>query len=137
MMGVALASSAFRHALAYAKDRIQGSQIMQKDPTVAVPIIQHTDVHRMLLKQKSIVEGIRMLCLYCCFTMDLRRVSTNEVETEKRQGMIGVLTPIVKSYCTEMGLMVNDLAVQTYGVYGYCREYPVEPHVRSENQYDL
>lgn len=132
MMGVALASSAYRHALAYAKDRIQGSNIMQKDPTVTVPIIQHPDVRRMLLKQKSIVEGIRMLCLYCYFAMDRRRAATNEAETEKWQGMIEVLTPIVKSYCTEMGLVVNDLAVQTYGGYGYCREYPVEQLMRDQ-----
>jgi alkylation response protein AidB-like acyl-CoA dehydrogenase len=132
MMGVALASSAYRHALAYAKERIQGSNIMQKDPTVAVPIIQHPDVRRMLLKQKSIVEGIRLLCLYCYFAMDRRKAAANDVETEKWQGMIEVLTPIVKSYCTEMGLVVNDLAVQTYGGYGYCREYPVEQLMRDQ-----
>ena len=46
--------------------------------------------------------------------------------------MIEMLTPIVKSYCTEMGLVVNDLAVQTYGGYGYCREYPVEQLMRDQ-----
>jgi hypothetical protein len=132
MMGVSLASSAYRHALAYAKDRIQGSNIMQKDPTVAVPIIQHPDVRRMLLKQKSIVEGIRMLCLYCYYAMDRRKAATDETGTDKWQGMLEMLTPIVKSYCTEMGLVVNDLAVQTYGGYGYCREYPVEQFMRDQ-----
>jgi len=132
MMGVALASAAYRHALSYAKDRIQGSNVMQKDPTVTVPIIQHPDVRRMLLKQKSIVEGIRMLCLYCYFAMDRRRAATANEEVDKWQGMIEVLTPIVKSYCTEMGLVVNDLAVQTYGGYGYCREYPVEQFMRDQ-----
>ncbi len=131
-MGVALASSAYRHALSYAKERIQGSNVMQKDPTVTVPIIQHPDVRRMLLKQKSIVEGIRMLCLYCYYSMDLRKAATNDVETEKWQGIIEVLTPIVKSYCTDMGMVVNDLAVQTYGGYGYCREYPVEQLMRDQ-----
>lgn len=133
MMGVALASSAYRHALAYAKERIQGSNIMQKDPTVTVPIIQHPDVRRMLLKQKSIVEGIRLLCLYCYYAMDRRKAAgSDEAAADKWQGMIEVLTPIVKSYCTEMGLVVNDLAVQTYGGYGYCREYPVEQLMRDQ-----
>ena len=132
MMGVALASSAYRHALAYAKDRVQGSNVMLKDPTVTIPIIQHPDVRRMLLKQKSIVEGIRMLCLYCYYVMDRRKAATDEMETDKWQAMIEVLTPIVKSYCTEMGLVVNDLAVQTYGGYGYCREYPVEQFMRDQ-----
>jgi alkylation response protein AidB-like acyl-CoA dehydrogenase len=132
MMGVALASSAYRHALAYSKDRIQGSNVMLKDPTVTVPIIQHPDVRRMLLKQKSIVEGIRLLCLYCYYAMDRRKAAVSEEETDKWQGMIEMLTPIVKSYCTEMGLVVNDLAVQTYGGYGYCREYPVEQLMRDQ-----
>ncbi len=132
MMGVALASSAYRHALAYAKDRVQGSNIMQKDPLVTVPIIQHPDVRRMLLKQKSTVEGIRLLCMYCYFAMDRRKAAVNEAETEKWQGMIEILTPIVKAYCTEMGMVVNDLAVQTYGGYGYCREYPVEQMMRDQ-----
>ena len=132
MMGVALASSAYRHALAYAKERIQGSNVMLKDPTVTIPIIQHPDVRRMLLKQKSIVEGIRMLCLYCYYVMDRRKAATDETQTDKWQGMIEMLTPIVKSYCTEMGLVVNDLAVQTYGGYGYCREYPVEQLMRDQ-----
>ena len=132
MMGVALASSAYLHALEYAKQRYQGSNIMSKDPTVQVPIIQHPDVRRMLLKQKSLVEGIRLLCLYCYFAMDKRTVATTEEDKEKWSGMIEMLTPIVKSYCTEMGLVVNDLAVQTYGGYGYCREYPVEQLMRDQ-----
>jgi hypothetical protein len=86
----------------------------------------------MLLKQKSIVEGIRMLCLYCYYAMDRRRAATGDEEADKWQGMIEVLTPIVKSYCTEMGLVVNDLAIQTYGGYGYCREYPVEQFMRDQ-----
>ncbi len=132
LMGVALGSSGYLHALDYAKQRYQGSNIMSKDPTVQVPIIQHPDVRRMLLKQKSVVEGIRMLCMYCYYAMDMQKVVTTEEEKEKWSGMIEMLTPIVKSYCTEMGLLVNDLAVQTYGGYGYCREYPVEQLMRDQ-----
>ncbi|MCX7981746.1 MAG: acyl-CoA dehydrogenase [Syntrophales bacterium] len=132
MMGVALASAAYLHALDYAKQRLQGSNIMAKDPTVQVPIIQHPDVRRMLLKQKSYVEGIRLLCMFCYYAMDKRKVAETEEEREKWEGMVEMLTPIVKSYCTEMGLMVNDLAIQTYGGYGYCKEYPVEQMMRDQ-----
>lgn len=132
MMGVALASAAYLHALDYAKQRYQGSNIMSKDATVQVPIIQHPDVRRMLLKQKSISEGIRLLCLYCYYAMDKQKVASTPEEKEKWSGMIEMLTPIVKSYCTEMGLAVNDLAVQTFGGYGYCREYPVEQLMRDQ-----
>jgi alkylation response protein AidB-like acyl-CoA dehydrogenase len=131
-MGVSLASSAYLHALAYAKERLQGSNIMTKDPSVQVTIIQHPDVRRMLLKQKSLVEGIRLLCLYCYYVMDMKKVAATPEEVDKWQGMVEILTPIVKSYCTEMGFVVNDLAVQTYGGYGYCREYPVEQMMRDQ-----
>lgn len=132
MMGVSLATAAYRHALAYTKERIQGSNVMQKDPELTVPIIQHPDVRRMLLKQKSLVEGIRLLCMYCYYCMDRRRAAATEEETDKWQGIIEILTPIVKSYCTEMGMVVNDLAVQSFGGYGYCREYPVEQMMRDQ-----
>ena len=132
MMGVSLATAAYRHALAYTKERIQGSNVMQKDPTITVPIIQHPDIRRMLLKQKSLVEGTRLLCMYCYYCMDRRKAATTEEETDKWQGIIEILTPIVKSYCTEMGMVVNDLAVQSFGGYGYCREYPVEQMMRDQ-----
>ncbi len=132
LMGVALGSAAYLHALDYAKQRYQGSNILSKDANVQVPIIQHPDIRRMLLKQKSIVEGIRLLCMYCYFCMDKVKVAASEEDKEKWMGMIEMLTPIVKSYCTEMGLVVNDLAVQTYGGYGYCREYPVEQLMRDQ-----
>ncbi len=69
MMGVALASAAYLHALDYAKQRLQGSNIMSmKDPNAPqVPIIQHPDVRRMLLKQKSITEGIRAMAYFCYY----------------------------------------------------------------------
>jgi hypothetical protein len=131
-MGVAVGSAAYLHALDYAKQRYQGSSITSKDPNVQVPIIQHPDIRRMLLRMKSLVEGMRILCMYCYLAMDKVKVADSEEEKEKWQGMIEMFTPIVKSYCTEMGLHVNDLAIQTYGGYGYCREYPVEQMMRDQ-----
>jgi len=134
MMGVSLASAAYLHALSYAKDRVQGANVMNmKDPNApAVPIIQHPDVRRMLIKMKSYVEGMRLLTYYCYYVMDKKMVVTTDEETEKWQGMIEMLTPIIKSYCTDWGMMVCDTAVQTYGGYGYCREYPVEQMMRDQ-----
>jgi hypothetical protein len=59
-------------------------------------------------------------------------LSGNEEQKEYWHGMIEVLTPLVKSYGTEMGMVVCDLAVQTYGGYGFCREYPVEQMMRDQ-----
>ncbi len=134
MMGVALASAAYLHALDYAKQRLQGSNIMSmKDPNAPqVPIIQHPDVRRMLLKQKSITEGIRALAYFCYYCMDREAIAESDKEKEKWHGCIELLTPMVKSFCTDMGMVVCDLAVQTYGGYGYCREYPVEQMMRDQ-----
>lgn len=134
MMGVALSSAAYLHALDYAKERLQGVNIAKmKDPTAPqVPIIQHPDVRRMLLKMKSITEGTRALTLYCYYAMDKIRAATTDEEKDKWQGMIEVLTPLVKSYCTDMGMVVNDIAIQTYGGYGFCKEYPVEQMMRDQ-----
>jgi len=139
MMGVSLAMSAYLHALDYAKQRIQGSNIIavaMKDPNAkAVPIIQHPDVRRMLLKQKSVTDGIRALALLCYYAMDREfnaGFENNEQEKEYWHGMIEMLTPMVKSYCTERGMEVCSDAVQTYGGYGYCREYPVEQMMRDQ-----
>ena len=134
MMGVALGGAAFRHALQFSKERIQGSNIINmKDPNAPkVPIIQHPDVRRMLLTMKSYVEGMRLLTLLCYHSMDMAKVVETEEEKDKWVGMIEMLTPIVKGYCTEKGLYVNDLAIQTYGGYGYCKEYPVEQMLRDQ-----
>jgi alkylation response protein AidB-like acyl-CoA dehydrogenase len=134
MMGVSLATAAYLHALSYTKERYQGANIMlMKDPNAPqVPIIQHPDVRRMLLKMKSISDGIRILCIYCYYCMDKKFAATTDEEKEKWQGMIEMITPIVKAYCTEKGMVVNDLAVQAYGGYGYCREYPVEQMMRDQ-----
>ncbi len=139
MMGASLAGAAYLHALDYSKQRIQGANIIEvamkvEDPK-AVPIIQHPDVRRMLLRMKSVSEGIRALCFFCYYCMDEEMnaiLAGNEEQKEYWHGMIEVFTPIVKSYCTDMGMDVCQLAVQTYGGYGFCREYPVEQMMRDQ-----
>jgi alkylation response protein AidB-like acyl-CoA dehydrogenase len=139
MMGASLAGASYLHALDYCKQRIQMPNViaaaMGDKNAPAVPIIQHPDVRRMLLKMKSITEGIRALALFCYFCMDNEvnaELSGNEEHREYWHGLIEVLTPLVKAYGTEMGMVVCDLAVQCYGGYGYCREYPVEQLMRDQ-----
>src|SRR5262249_15637920 len=64
--------------------------------------------------------------------MDKAKAAATEDEKARCQGVIEILTPIVKAYCTDMGMVVNHLAVQTYGGYGYCRDYPVEQMQRDQ-----
>ncbi|HQI81218.1 MAG TPA: acyl-CoA dehydrogenase family protein, partial [Deltaproteobacteria bacterium] len=131
-MGVALSTTAYLHALSYAKERFQGVNIMQmKDPNAKqTTIINHPDVRRMLLKMKSMTEAVKVLALYCYYAMDRKAIATDDAEKDKWQGMIEMYTPLVKAYCTDVGDVVTNLAVQTYGGYGFCREYPVEQMMR-------
>jgi hypothetical protein len=138
MMGASLAGAAYLHALDYAKQRIQGQDVIEMAMKIegnSVPIIRHPDVRRMLMKMKSTSEGLRMLCFLCYFCMDNEiqaMVEKNEEQQAYWHGFIEILTPIVKAYCTDMGMMVCDTAVQTYGGYGFCREYPVEQMMRDQ-----
>ena len=139
VMGASLAGAAFLHALDYCKQRIQMPNVIAvalgDKNAPSVPIIQHPDVRRMLLKMKSVTEGIRALALFCYFCMDNEINATLSEDEEKKEywhGLIEVLTPLVKAYGTEMGMVVCDLAVQSYGGYGYCREYPVEQMMRDQ-----
>jgi len=138
MMGASLAGAAYLHALDYAKQRIQGQDVIEMAMKIdggSVPIIRHPDVRRMLLKMKSTSEGLRMLCFLCYFCMDNEiqaMVEKNEEQQAYWHGFIEILTPIVKSYCTDAGMDVCQLAVQTYGGYGFCREYPVEQMMRDQ-----
>ncbi|KFZ44515.1 MAG: acyl-CoA dehydrogenase [Smithella sp.] len=149
LIGAALAGASYLHALDYCKQRIQGQNViamaLKDENAPAVPIIDHPDIRRMLIKMKSISEGLRALCLLCYFCMDnmfsamfsaVLDPNANKEELEKEReywaGLLEILTPIVKSYATDMGMAGCDLAVQSYGGYGYCREYPVEQMMRDQ-----
>jgi alkylation response protein AidB-like acyl-CoA dehydrogenase len=132
VQGLAQASTAYMHALKYAKERYQGPEITtMKDPKAPkVPIIQHPDVRRMLMWMKSVTEGMRALLYYAAYCEDRVHISSNEEETAKYQGFLDILIPICKAWSTDMGFRVTELAVQVHGGYGYCREYPVEQFMR-------
>ncbi len=126
------ASIAYLHALAYAKERLQGSALEEmKNPLAPrVPIIRHPDVRRMLLWMKAHVEGIRMLVYFTALLADRVRSEPDEAARETSRGMIEVLTPICKAYCSDSAFRVTETAVQVYGGYGFCSEYPVEQFMR-------
>jgi alkylation response protein AidB-like acyl-CoA dehydrogenase len=132
LQGLSQASAAYMHALRYAKERYQGPEISaMKDPYAPkVPIIEHPDVRRMLMWMKSVTEGIRALVYYVGYCADRVHAAKTEEEASKFQGFMDILIPICKAWSTDMGFRVTELAVQVYGGYGYCREYPVEQFLR-------
>jgi hypothetical protein len=97
-----------------------------------VPIIQHPDVRRMLLWMKANTESLRAIAYYCAYCFDRARIAGDDEERDKWVGLAEVLTPILKAYGSDIGFRITELAVQVYGGYGYCSEYPVEQFMRDE-----
>jgi butyryl-CoA dehydrogenase len=124
---MALGYTGYLQSLDYARNRPQGRPIAHKDPTTPqVPIIQHADVKRMLLAQKSYVEGALALLLYCNRLVDEERTADTDAERASATLLLDVLTPIAKSWPSQWCLEANSLAIQIHGGYGYTREYDVE-----------
>ncbi|GAB2705610.1 acyl-CoA dehydrogenase [Aliiglaciecola aliphaticivorans] len=119
--------SGYQYSLAYAKDRTQGRIPPKNAPTdPATEIINHGDVKRMLLAQKSYVEGAMSLCLYAARLVDDAKTLESFEERKVTEELLDLLTPVVKAWPSEFGVKANDLAIQILGGAGYTREYPVE-----------
>jgi alkylation response protein AidB-like acyl-CoA dehydrogenase len=117
-------------SLEYAKVRTQGRPVGDKDPSRSqVAIIEHADVKRMLLAQKSYVEGALALGLYCARLVDEARINTG-ADRDEAELMLEVLTPIAKSWPSQWCLEANNLAIQIHGGYGYTKEFDVEQFYR-------
>ncbi len=131
LVAVALGYTGYLHALDYAKMRPQGRLPSSKDTTSPqVPIIEHADVKRMLLAQKSYVEGGLALSLYCSRLIDEEQTAETEEERTEAKLLLDMLTPIAKSWPSQWCLEANSLAIQVHGGYGYTREYNVEQFYR-------
>jgi butyryl-CoA dehydrogenase len=127
----AVGYTGYLKSLAYARERLQGRPLGAKDPArPQVPIIEHTDVRRMLLAQKSYVEGALALVLYCARLYDDTLSHEDASARERADLLLDALTPIVKSWPSQWCVEANSLAIQIHGGYGYTREYDVEQHYR-------
>ncbi|MEV0430024.1 acyl-CoA dehydrogenase [Micromonospora sp. NPDC050495] len=127
----ALGYTGYLKSLGYARQRPQGRPVADKDPTAPqVPIIAHPDVRRMLLAQKSYVEGALALILYCGRLLDEEKTAPAEADRTRARLLLDLLTPVAKSWPSQWCLAANDLAIQVHGGYGYTRDYDVEQHWR-------
>jgi alkylation response protein AidB-like acyl-CoA dehydrogenase len=132
MAATMLGMAGYYASLDYAKNRPQGrpSGAGGKDASrPQVRIIEHADVKRMLLAQKSYSEGALALALYCARLVDEQHTGTAEAADVSRL-LLEVLTPIAKSFPSEWCLEANSLAIQIHGGYGYTRDFPVEQYWR-------
>ncbi|QVM98615.1 acyl-CoA dehydrogenase C-terminal domain-containing protein [Pseudomonas sp. SORT22] len=126
LQGLGIAEAAFQGGLVYARERLQSRAIGgAKAPNKAAdPIIVHPDVRRMLLTQKTLSEGCRMLAAYTARQLDLE----HHCSAAKRRAAL--LIPIVKAFFTDCGQEVASLGVQLYGGHGFIREWGMEQLMR-------
>lgn len=126
------ASVAYLYALGYARERIQGRAIenFMDHGAPGVPIIQHPDVRRMLLNMKAYVEGMRSFTHYVAACFDRVEIAKDEEEKQRFQGLVEIMTPILKTYNAVVGFDVCVQAMQVYGGAGYTRDYPIEQLIR-------
>jgi len=126
----AIASAAYYSALYYASERPQGRHIANKDLSQEQTlIINHADVRRMLLQQKSFVEGSLSLCLECLKYYDLEKLTEGE-EKEKMYLLLEILTPIVKTYPSEAGITSVSNGLQVLGGYGFTMDFDLQQYYR-------
>lgn len=122
-----IGAAGYQVALAYARERPQGRLPGAKDPALPpVPIIEHADVRRLLLAQKAAVEGSLAFLLYTASLIDRARLTSDAAERDDIDLLLGLLTPIAKSWPSEFCLEANKHAIQVLGGAGYTRDYPVE-----------
>lgn len=126
-VAAATAATAYQYALDYARERPQGRLPSSKTPTTPpVPIIEHADVKRMLLAQKTIAEGALALCLYGAQLADDEKTAPDKATRQRAAQLLDTLTPVIKSWPSEFGPQANSLAMQVLGGHGYINEHPVE-----------
>lgn len=133
--GLGAAEASYQGALEYARERLQSRAPhgVQAPDKKADPIVFQPDVVRMLLTQKSLVEGCRAMSLFYAKMMDIEKYSVGENKSEAKhnaQKVIQYLTPICKAFMTDMAQEVTNLGVQVYGGHGYIREWGMEQLVR-------
>ncbi|MEM6290021.1 MAG: acyl-CoA dehydrogenase [Myxococcota bacterium] len=129
--GTATSTAAYAYALQYARDRVQGTKLGQRDSEDGrVNIAKHPDVRRMLMTLKVISETSRAVCMRMAFMDDLARTTSDEKVRDKLDARADLLIPVLKAHLTDLSMEMASLAVQVYGGYGYTQEYPVEQLVR-------
>ena len=123
----ALGQCAYQPSLHYARERPQGRHPDDKDATKPqVLLTEHADIRRLLLAQKSAVEGALALGLLCASLVDVATSSVHETERSEAELLLEMLTPITKSWPSEFCLEANKHALQVLGGAGYTRDYPIE-----------
>ncbi len=125
--GLAIAERAYQQAVSYAKQRVQGSVVGTKE---RIAIINHPDVKRMLMTMKSLTEAMRCVAYYTSGIFDLATRHPNQETREQNAAILGLLIPVVKGWCAEMGNEVAYIGVQVHGGMGFIEETGAAQYLR-------
>lgn len=129
MEGLALSERAYQHALTYAKERVQGTELgVRGGPKVS--IIHHPDVRRMLMSMKSQTEAMRALAYVVGAATDVAQLHADEKVRAQKQAFVDLMIPVVKGWCTENSVEIASTGVQVHGGMGYIEETGAAQHLR-------
>ncbi|MEM1197918.1 MAG: acyl-CoA dehydrogenase [Pseudomonadota bacterium] len=127
MQGVAIAERAFQHALAYALERRQGRR---PGSDGMVPIVEHPDVRRMLMDMKTKTAAARAICYASANALDRAEFGKSDDVREQGELEAALLTPVAKTFGTEMGVDVASIGIQVFGGMGFIEETGAAQHLR-------
>ncbi|HET7899965.1 MAG TPA: acyl-CoA dehydrogenase, partial [Candidatus Nanopelagicales bacterium] len=130
LCAAAIGYTGYLESLAYARERLQGRPVGADPSSPQVPLVAHPDVRRMLLAQKAYVEGALALVLLAARLYDDSETAPDDADRAEAAALLGLLTPVVKSWPSQYGPAANDLAIQVLGGAGYTRDFDVEQHYR-------
>ncbi len=125
IQGLGIAETAYQNSLAYTRERKQGKSNDNKDGETDL-IIKHADIRRSLMNMKSIIEGQRSLAFWLSQQVDVSLNHSNENVRKEADDMVSLMTPVVKSFFSDMGMEITNEAIQIFGGYGYTKDQGIE-----------
>ncbi len=126
IQGLGISEIAYQNSLAYAKERKQGKTNKTKSTNGADFIIEHADIRKTLLNMKSIIEGERALCFWLSQQTEVSLNHQDEKVRQEASDFVSLMTPVVKSLFTDLGMEITNDAMQIHGGYGYTKDQGIE-----------
>ncbi len=126
IQGLGISETAYQNSLNYSKERKQGKSNSNKSNNGADFIIEHADIKKSLLNMKSIIEGERALCFWLSQQTEVSLYHKDEKTRQEASDLVSLMTPVVKSLFTDMGMEITSDAMQIFGGYGYTKDQGIE-----------
>ena len=125
IQGLGISETAYQNALSYAKERKQGKANNSNNKDADL-IIKHADIRRSLMNMKSLIEGQRSLAFWVSQQIDVSLNHSNSTIKKSANDMVSMMTPLIKSFFTDIGMEITNDAIQVFGGYGYTKDQGVE-----------